>query len=57
MKVEFEDASYIEVVRSQAPGKVMITILAKSQADALATVANSVELDIDQFNKLIQLEQ
>ena len=56
MKINFEDSSYIEVTKSPSPGKVMITIMAKSEQDSLKTIANSVELDMEEFNKLIQLD-
>ena len=55
MKITFPDHSYIDVSKSIAPNKVVITIVAKDQNNSLMTIANSVELTIEQFNQLIQL--
>jgi len=55
MKIQFEDKSYIEVVKSQNPGKIMVSIVARDHDKKLATIANSVELTEEQFKKLIEL--
>lgn len=55
MKIQFPDHSYIEILKSKSPNKVMITIVAKDSNKPLETIANSVELTIEQFNELIKL--
>lgn len=54
MKITFPDQSYIEVSKS-ITDKIIITIAAKDHNNPLTTIANSVELTLEQFNKLIQL--
>lgn len=56
MKVVFDDKSYIEIVKSNHPGKFLITIAAKDGKDPLTTIANSVELTTEQFNQLVKFE-
>lgn len=53
MKIQFEDKSYIEIVKSQNPGKILVTIVARDHSKPLATIANSVELTEEQFAALI----
>jgi lysophospholipase L1-like esterase len=55
MKIQFKDHSYIEVQRSTSPNKIMITIVANDIKKPLETIANSVELTLEQFNQLIQI--
>jgi len=55
MKIQFPDHSYIEVSKSSSPNKIIITIVAKDHGNPLSTIANSVELTIEQFNELIQI--
>lgn len=55
MKIIFEDKSYVEVVRSLSPGKVMITIVAIDHANPLATIASSVEITDEQLNLLMKI--
>lgn len=55
MKIEFEDKSYIEIIKSPNPGKVMITIVARDHEKPLATIANSVEITEEQFKQIIQI--
>jgi hypothetical protein len=55
MKIEFENKSYIEIIKSPTPGKIIITIVARDHSSPLATIANSVELTEEQFKGLIQL--
>jgi hypothetical protein len=57
MKIPFPDKSYIEIIKSPSPGKILITIAAKDHSNALATIANSVELTIEQFQELTKLDQ
>lgn len=54
MKITFEDKSYIEVVKSTSD-KVIITIAARDGTNHLTTVANSVELTVEQLAELIKL--
>jgi hypothetical protein len=55
MKIQFTDHSYIEVSKSPSPNKIIITIVAKNKDKPLETIANSVELTMDQFQRLIQI--
>ena len=54
MKIQFEDKSYVEISKSQNPGKILITIVARDHEKPLATVANSVEITEEQFKQLIE---
>ena len=49
MKIEFDDKSYIEVVKSAAPNKIVISIQAKDYDNPLKKITNSVEITKDQF--------
>lgn len=53
MKITFEDKSYIECVKSNNPGKVIITISAKDHTDPLKKITNAVEITTEEFKKLI----
>ena len=53
MKIEFEDNSSVECKKSDNPGKVLIVIKAKDQANPLKKIINSVEMTTDEFKKLI----
>jgi hypothetical protein len=53
MKITFEDKSYIECVKSDNPGKVVITISAKDRADPLKKITNAVEITTEEFKQLI----
>lgn len=55
MKIQFEDKSYIEIMRAQT-GKIVITIVAREGKDSLSVIANSVELTPEQFSQLIKIE-
>lgn len=55
MKVEFPDKSYVEIIRSNNPGKILITIVAKDSEKPLATIASSVELTEEQFQSIIKI--
>jgi hypothetical protein len=54
MKIQFEDKSYIEIGHSPVPGKIILTISAKDHLNALKTIANSVEITIDQLKQLVE---
>lgn len=51
-KIVFEDKTYIAVSKSEI-NKIIITITAK---DNLSTIANSVELTLEQFKQLVNLD-
>ena len=53
MKISFEDKSFVECHKSDNPGKIIITISARDQSDHLKKISNSVELSIEEFQKLI----
>ena len=53
MKITFEDKSYIECIKSDNPGKIIITISAKDHTDQLKKITNAVEITVEEFKKLI----
>ena len=53
MKITFDDKSYVECVKSDNPGKVVITISAKDHNDPLKKITNAVEITTEEFKKLI----
>lgn len=53
MKITFSDGSYIEVVNSSNPDKILITITAKHPDDDLSLIANSVEISGEELKKLV----
>jgi hypothetical protein len=53
MKITFEDKSYIECVKSDNPGKIVVTISAKDHTDPLKKITNAVEITVEEFKKLI----
>lgn len=53
MKIEFSDKSYIECVKSDNPGKVVISITSTDSENRLKKTTNAVELSLDDFKKLI----
>ena len=53
MKITFDDKSYVECVKSDNPGKVIITISAKDHTDPLKKITNAVEITTEEFKKLI----
>jgi len=53
MKIDFEDKSYIEIKRSDNPGKVFIIIQAKDATNPLKKITNAVEITEEQLKKLI----
>lgn len=52
-KIQFEDKSYIEVQKSQEPGKIMITIRANDANNLLKKIINSVEITTEQLQQLV----
>lgn len=55
MKQVFDDKSFIEVAKSDNPGKIVITISAKDHTDPLKKITNACELTIEEFKKLIDI--
>jgi hypothetical protein len=53
MKITFEDKSHIECVKSDHPGKIIISISAKDHTDPLRKITNAVEITTEEFKKLI----
>ena len=53
MKISFEDKSFIEVSKSDNPGKIVITISAKDRSDPLKKITNAVEITTEEFKNLI----
>lgn len=53
MKIEFEDKSFVEIRKSNEPGKVLITIQAKDHENPLKKITNCVEITKEQFKQLI----
>lgn len=53
MKIEFADKSFVECKKSDNPGKIIITIQAKDYNNPLKKIINSVEIDAEDFKKLI----
>lgn len=55
MKIQFPDKSYIELIKSNSPNKLLLTIAARGDKDTL--IASTVELTTEQFNQLIKIDQ
>lgn len=53
MKIEFNDKSFVECIKSNNPGKILFTISAKDHNDPLKKISNAVEITADEFKKLI----
>jgi hypothetical protein len=53
MKIVFDDKSYVECVKSDNPGKIVLTISAKDHSDPLKKTTNAVEITTDEFKQLI----
>lgn len=53
MKITFNDKSFVECVKSDNPGKIIITISAKDGSDPLSKITNACELTATEFQKLI----
>ena len=53
-KIMFDDKSYIEVSKPIADdSKIILTIVAKDQANPLKRVVNTVEITTEQFKQLV----
>ena len=52
MKIQFEDKSYIEVRKSDNPGKIIIIISAKDHDNPLKKITNAVEITAAEFKQL-----
>jgi nitrate reductase NapAB chaperone NapD len=55
MKITFEDKSYIEIRKSDNPGKIIIVISAQDNENTLKKITNAVEITKEQFNQLINI--
>lgn len=53
MKIEFNDKSYIECRKSNNPGKIILVISAKDHENPLKKITNAVEIELEEFKKLI----
>jgi len=53
MKIEFEDKSYLEITKSDNPGKIVVVISAKDYDNPLKRIVNAVEVTVEQFKKLV----
>lgn len=53
MKISFNDKSYVECKKSDNPGKIILTISAKSQDNHLKKIINSVEIEINDLKQLV----
>jgi nitrate reductase NapAB chaperone NapD len=53
MKIQFEDKSYIEVRKSDNPGKIIVIISAKDHDNPLKKITNAVEISAAEFKQLI----
>lgn len=53
MKITFDDKSYIEVRKSDNPGKMIIIISAKDHDNSLKKITNAVEITAAEFKQLI----
>lgn len=53
MKITFDDKSYIEVRKSDNPGKMIVIISAKDRDNTLKKITNAVEITTAEFKQLI----
>jgi hypothetical protein len=53
MKIDFDDSSFVEIVLSTTPGKVLIILGAKDSINPLKTVINSAEITIKNLAELV----
>lgn len=51
MQIKFSDSSYIEVIKKE--NKVIISISAKDSNNILKRITNTVELTLEEYDKLI----
>lgn len=52
-KLVFDDKSFVEVAKSNSPGKIILTIAAKDHNDPLKKITNAVEITAEEFKRLI----
>jgi len=52
MKIEFEDKSYIEIIKSPNPNKIIVSISARDHQNSLKKITNTVEITSDQLKEL-----
>jgi hypothetical protein len=52
MKIQFDDKSYVEIVKSTSPNKVLLTVAVKDGKDSLTLLATTAEITIEQFSQL-----
>jgi hypothetical protein len=55
MKLVFKDKSYIEINKNNID-KIVISIGAKDTKNALSMLVNSVEISIEDWEKIIKIE-
>ena len=53
MKIDFDDKSFLEIVKSPNPGKILISIQAKDYENPLKKITNSVEITEEQFKQIV----
>ena len=53
MKISFDDKSYVEIKKSDNPGKIIISISAKDHENPLKKITNAVEITSDELKSLI----
>jgi len=53
MRIDFKDKSFVSFEHSSSPGKIIISLGAKSFKNPLETVVNSAEISINEFNDLV----
>lgn len=53
-KLVFEDKSFVEIIKSDNPGKVIISISARDGSDKLKKINNAVEITVEEFKELIR---
>ena len=54
MKISFQDKSYIELIKSDKPNILILTIVARDPKNTLSTIATSVEITRNQFDELVE---
>lgn len=55
MKVQFEDNSYVEIRRSETPGKIIITVAAKDKDNPRKRTINAVEISEEEYKNLVNI--
>ena len=52
-KITFDDNSFIEIKKSNEPGKVLIIIQARDHLNNLKKITNCIEITDEQFKELV----